>query len=78
LGWARPSEIAQRSTDHVIELFSFSGKRTQDATTQAAERLQAVGQSSTALVRGWQHFLAAARCQSSWLAILPSSVAMST
>jgi hypothetical protein len=53
-GLGAASEIAQRSTDHVIELFSFSGKRTQDATTQAAERLQAVGQSSTALVRGWQ------------------------
>src|SRR5215204_2003875 len=53
-GLGAASEIAQRSTDHVIELFSFSGKRTQDVTTHAAERLQAVGQSSTALVRGWQ------------------------
>jgi len=53
-GLGAASEIAQRSTDHVIELFSVSGKRTQDATAQAAERLQEVGQSSTALVRGWQ------------------------
>ena len=53
-GLGTASEIAQRSTDHVVELFSFSGKRTQDAAAQAAEGLQAVAQSSTALVRGFQ------------------------
>ena len=46
-GLGTASEIAQRSTDHVVELFSFSGKRTQDAAAKAAE--QAV-RSLTALV----------------------------
>jgi hypothetical protein len=53
-GLGTASEIAQRSTAHVVELFSFSGQRTQDAAAQAAEGLQAVAQSSTALARGFQ------------------------
>ncbi|MDF3061135.1 MAG: hypothetical protein K0S06_1244 [Microvirga sp.] len=53
-GLGTASEIAQRSTAHVVELFSFSGKRTQDVAAQAAEGLQAVAQSSTALARGFQ------------------------
>jgi hypothetical protein len=48
------SEVAQRSTDHVIQLFSLSGKQTQDAAVQATDGFQAVAQSSTALVRGLQ------------------------
>jgi hypothetical protein len=53
-GLGTASDIAQRSTDHVVELFSLSGKRTQNAAGQAAEGLQAVAQSSTALARGFQ------------------------
>src|SRR4051812_25333450 len=53
-GLGTASEIAQRSTDHVAQLFSFSGKQTQDAAGQAAEGLEAVAQSSTALLRGFQ------------------------
>ena len=53
-GLGKASEAAQRSTDNVAQLFSLSGKQTQEAAGQAAERMQAVAQSSTAVVRGFQ------------------------
>jgi hypothetical protein len=53
-GLGTASEIAQRSTEHVVQLFSASGKQTQEAAEEAAQRMQAVAQSSTALVRGLQ------------------------
>jgi len=53
-GVGTASEIAERSTDHVVQLFSVSGHRTQEVAAQAAERVQAVAQSSTALMRGFQ------------------------
>jgi hypothetical protein len=53
-GVGRAAEVAQRSTDNVAQLFSLSTKQTQEAAGQAAERMQAVAQSSTALVRGFQ------------------------
>src|SRR5215203_381522 len=53
-GLGTAAEVAQRSTDNVAQLFSLSGKQTQEAAGQAAERMQAVAQSSTALVRGFQ------------------------
>jgi Hemerythrin HHE cation binding domain/Phasin protein len=53
-GLGTASEIAQRSTDRVVQLFSLSGKQTQDAAVQAADGVQAVAQSSTALIRGLQ------------------------
>jgi phasin family protein len=37
-----------------VQLFSVSGKQTQEAAEEAAQRMQAVAQSSTALVRGLQ------------------------
>ena len=37
-----------------VQLFSLSGKQTQEAAGKAAERMQAVAQSSTTLVRGFQ------------------------
>ena len=53
-GLGTASEIAQRSTEHVVQLFSASGKQTQEAAEEAAQRMQAVAHSSTALVRGLQ------------------------
>lgn len=53
-GLGTATEIAQRSTEHVAQLFSFTGKRTQDAAGQATGTMQAVAQSSTALVSGFQ------------------------
>ena len=53
-GLGTASDIAQRSTAHVVELFSLSGKRTQNAAAQAAQGMEAVAQSSTALARGFQ------------------------
>jgi hypothetical protein len=53
-GVGRAAEVAQRSTDNVAQLFSLSTKQTQEAAGQAAERMQAVAQSGTALVRGFQ------------------------
>ena len=53
-GLGTAAEVAQRSTDNVAQLFSLSGKQTQEAAGQAAERMQAVAQSSTAVVRGFQ------------------------
>jgi len=53
-GVGAASEIAERSTDHVVQLFSVSGQRTQEVAAQAAERVQAVAQSSAVLVRGLQ------------------------
>jgi hypothetical protein len=53
-GFGTAAEVAQRSTDHVVQLFSFSGKRTQEAATQATEGVQAVARSSAALVNGFQ------------------------
>jgi hypothetical protein len=53
-GLGTASEVAQRSTEHVVQLFSASGKQTQEAAEEAAQRMQAVAQSSTALVRGFQ------------------------
>ena len=53
-GLGTASEVAQRSTEHVVQLFSASGKQTQEAAEEAAQRMQAVAQSSTALVRGLQ------------------------
>ena len=48
------SEVAQRSTDHVVQLFGASGRQSQDAAGRAVEGLQAAAHSSTALVRGFQ------------------------
>ena len=59
-GLGTAAEVAQRSTDNVAQLFSLSGKQTQEAAGQAAERMQAVAQSSTALVRGFQEVSRAA------------------
>jgi hypothetical protein len=53
-GLGTASEIAQRSTEQVVQLFSASGKQTQGAAEEAAQRMQAVAHSSTALVRGLQ------------------------
>jgi hypothetical protein len=53
-GLGTAAEVAQRSTDNVAQLFSLSGKQTQEAAGKAAERMQAVAQSSTTLVRGFQ------------------------
>jgi hypothetical protein len=53
-GLGTAAEVAQRSTDNVAQLFRVSSKQTQEAAGQAAERMQAVAQSSTALVRGFQ------------------------
>src|SRR4051794_5063670 len=53
-GLGAAAQVAQRSTDSVAQLFSLSGKQTQVAAGQTAERMQAVAQSSTALVRGFQ------------------------
>jgi hypothetical protein len=48
------SQVAQRSTDHVVQLFGVSGRQSQDAAERAVAGLQAAAQSSTALVRGVQ------------------------
>jgi Phasin protein/Hemerythrin HHE cation binding domain len=53
-GLGTASEVAQRSTTHVVELFSLSGRQAQDVGAQAAEGVQAVAHSSAALVRGFQ------------------------
>src|SRR4051794_3652477 len=53
-GFGTAAEVAQRSTDHVVQLFSFSGKQTQQAATQATDGVQAVARSSAALVNGFQ------------------------
>ena len=51
---ATATEAAQRSTDHVVQLFGLSGKQTQDTAVQVADRMQVAAQSSTALMRGFQ------------------------
>jgi hypothetical protein len=48
------SEVAQRSSDHVVQLFGVSSRQTQDAAGRAVDGLQAVAHSSTALVSGFQ------------------------
>jgi len=53
-GFTTATEIAQRSTEQVVQLFSLTGKQTQDVAGQTAESMQAVAQSSTALARGLQ------------------------
>jgi len=53
-GLGTASEVAQRSTAHVVELFSLSGRQAQDVGAQAAENVQAVAHSSAAFVRGFQ------------------------
>jgi len=53
-GFGAAFDIAHRSTDQIVQLFSGSGKQSQEAAGQAAEGFQAVTQSSTALVRGFQ------------------------
>jgi len=53
-GLGTASEVAQRSTAHVVELFSLSGRQAQDVGAHAAENVQAVAHSSAALVRGFQ------------------------
>jgi hypothetical protein len=53
-GFGTAFDFAQRSTDEMAQLLSGSGKHSQETAGQAAEGLQAVTQSSTALVRGFQ------------------------
>jgi len=53
-GIASATETAQRSTHNVAQLFSLSTKQSQEAASQAAERMRAVAQSSTAVVQGFQ------------------------
>jgi phasin family protein len=51
---ATATEAAQRSTDHVVQLFGLSGKQTQDTAAQAVDRMQVAAHASTALIRGFQ------------------------
>ena len=53
-GFGTASDVAQRSTEQFVQLFSLSGKQTEEAAGRAAEGLQAVAQSSTVLVGGLQ------------------------
>jgi hypothetical protein len=53
-GFGAAFDIAHRSTDHIVQLVSGSGKQSQELAGQAAESFQSVTQSSTALVRGFQ------------------------
>jgi len=53
-GLGTASEIAQRSTDQALQLFSFSGRDTRDLADQASRNLQAIAQSGTVLARGVQ------------------------
>jgi len=51
---ATATEAAQRSTEHVVQLLSLSGKQTQDTAVKAVERMQVAAESSTALMQGFQ------------------------
>jgi phasin family protein len=53
-GLGTASEIAQRSTDQALQIFSFSGRDTRDLADQASRNLQAIAQSGTILARGVQ------------------------
>jgi hypothetical protein len=53
-GFGTAFDMAQRSTDQLVQLFGSSGKQSQEAVGQAAEGFQTVTQSSAALVRGMQ------------------------
>jgi phasin family protein len=53
-GLGTASEIAQRSTDQALQIFSFSGRDTRDLADQASRNLQAIAQSGTVLARGVQ------------------------
>jgi len=51
---ATATEAAQRSTDHVVQLFSLSGKQTQDTAVKVVDRMQVAAHSSTVLFHGFQ------------------------
>src|ERR671916_1588622 len=51
-GVSTVSEVAQRTTDQVTEVFGAARQRTQDLSERATQNLQAITQSSTTLARG--------------------------
>ena len=48
------TESTERLADQVVQLFGFSGDRGQELTRQSTQNIQAVTQTSTVLVRGFQ------------------------
>ncbi len=48
------TDTTERLADQVVQLFGFSGDRGQELTRQSTQNMQAVTQTSTVLVRGFQ------------------------
>ena len=48
------SESTQSLADQAVQLFGFSGARAQELTQQSTQNLEAVAQTSTVLVQGFQ------------------------
>jgi hypothetical protein len=54
VGLDAASKVAQRSTDHFMQVLGLSGRQSQELAQQSSQNIQAIANTSTVLARGFQ------------------------